>query len=177
MVLGSVLAGNYIFWWIAQIVAIVILVAIVLRWRPGFLGGRTIKTAMTGALDAREATIRHQLEAAERSRQEAARIQQESQQSIVQAREEAEQIVTRAQTTSSAIQEEMHQRAQQEYERIVGQAKDEIGYERRQAEIALRKRAADIVIDAAGQVVSQNLNADADRRIIDESLTTLADGR
>jgi F0F1-type ATP synthase membrane subunit b/b' len=64
----------------------------------------------------------------------------------------------------------MEQRAHQEYDRIVSQAKSAIDYEREQAEQALRRRASDIVVDAARQVVEETLDAQADRRIVDDAL-------
>jgi F-type H+-transporting ATPase subunit b len=169
----AVLAQNYFLWWGAQIVAVAILVWLFLRWRPGFLGKRTIREAMTSTLDARAAQIRAQLEAAEQSRREAERIRAESQQEIERARLEANQIVERASTTSAAIREDIVKRAQEEYERIVAQARDEIAYERRQAELALQQRAADIVVDAAGQIVREHLEPSTDRRLIDNSLSNL----
>lgn len=167
------LASNFWVWWLAQIVAIVILAILFLRWRPGFLGKRTVREALSAALAARENGIREQLQAAERSRQEAAAIREQANREIEQARQQANEIVTRASQTSEAIQRDMEERARTEYERIVGQAKSEIEYEREQAELALRRRAADIVVDAAGQVVRQNLDPTADHRIIGESLDEL----
>lgn len=132
---------------------------------------------MGTALDARAAQIQAQLDAAERSREEAARIQAQAQRDIEQARAEAGTIVERAQATATSIQHDMESRARAEYERIVGQAKDEIDYERRQAELALRRRAADIVIDAARQVVNEHLTPEADRRIISDSLVEVRERR
>jgi F-type H+-transporting ATPase subunit b len=171
--LASTLSGSYGLWFAAQVVAIVIIVVLVLRWRPGFLGKRTIGETLNQSLDARAARIQDQLEAAQRSREEAARIHEESQREIAQARQQAEEIVTRATSTSEAIQHEIEERAKEEYNRIVGQARNQINYERQQAEVALRRRAADIVVDAAGQVVERYLEPQSDRRIIDDSLTNL----
>jgi F-type H+-transporting ATPase subunit b len=171
--LATTLASNIVIWWIAQLVAIAILVALFLRWRPGFLKGRTIGETVGALLDAREAQIQEQLEAAQRSREEAARIQQQSEQEIAQAREEGKTIVERAATTSQAIQQEIEKRAREEYDRIIGQARQQIDYEREQAEVALRRRAADIVVDAAGEVVRRNLDSVTDQRLIDDTLSHL----
>ncbi len=167
------LSHNYLFWWLAQVLAVALLIFLFLRWRPGFLAGRTVKEALASALQKREDTIQSQLEAAERSRQEAAVIREKSARDVEEARLQAQHIVSRAEQTSQAIQRDMQERAQQEYDRIVGQAKVEIEYERDQAELALRRRAADIVVDAAGQVIRQDLDPGTDRRIIDQSLDNL----
>ncbi|MGH2443168.1 MAG: F0F1 ATP synthase subunit B [Chloroflexota bacterium] len=177
LIVGATLSGSYYPWWAAQIVAIIILVWAFLRWRPGFLKGKTVSGTVGDSLDARQKQIRVQLEAAERSREEAAKIQEEARQEIDRAKGEADQIVARAQHAGEAIQQELIDRAGQEAKRIVNQASEEIEYERRQAELALRRRAADIVIDAAGQIVQQNLSSDTDRRIIDESLNQMRNGQ
>lgn len=175
MILGAVLANNFYIWWAAQVAAILILVILFLRWRPGFLGKRTIGEVLGSALDTREEQIQYQLEAAQRSREEAARINEESQQEIAQARQDGQDIVSRAALTSRAIQEELERRAQEEYERIVGQARVQIDYERERAEMALRRRAADIVVDAAREIVQTNLEPQIDQRIIDSSLANLTE--
>lgn len=171
------LANNYIIWWIAQLVAIAILVYLFLRWRPGFMGGKTIGETMGGALDTREGQIRSQLDAAQQSRDEAERIHSESQREITEAREQSEQIVARASETGQAIQQEIQDRAREEYTRIVGQAATQIEYERERAEQALRRSAADIVVDAAGQVIEKHLEAQTDRRLIMESLQDMREFR
>lgn len=174
---ANTLSGNLIFWWIAQVLAIAIIVLLILRWRPGFLGKRTIGETFNSALDAREENIRDQLEAAQRSREEAERIQQAAQQDIERARAEGREIVERARSTSEAIQEDMQRRAREEADRVVAQASAQINYERERAEQALQRRAADIVVDAARIVIQRNLDETSDRRIIDTSLSDLKELR
>jgi F-type H+-transporting ATPase subunit b len=173
----ATLSGNLILWWVAQILAIAILVALFLRWRPGFLGKRTVGEMMSSALNAREEQIRDQLAAAERSREEAERIQRAAAEDIERARAEARDIVERAHSTSEAIQHDLERRAQEEANRVVAQASAQINYEREQAEQALQRRAADIVVDAARTVIQRNLDESSDRRIIDTSLSDLKELR
>jgi F-type H+-transporting ATPase subunit b len=173
----AALADSYLLWWIAQVIAVAILVLLFLRWRPNFLKRRTLGETLGAALDARAARIQEQLEAAERSRREAARIREQAQADIVEAREEEREILARAEKTCKAIQDEMAVRAREEYERIVAQARNEIDYERRQAELALQKNASAIVINAAAEVVRNALSPESDRRIIGESLSELKDVR
>jgi len=169
-VLGATLSGTYLAWLIADVIAIAILVWAFLRWRPGFLRGSSIREAANRMLEVREQQIRTQLEEAQRSREEAARMREQSASQIEQARREAEAIVERARHTSAAIGEDLERRAREEYDRIVGQARSEIEYERERAELALRRRAADIVVDAAREVVQRNLDPQTDDRLIVESL-------
>ena len=81
-----------------------------------------------------------------------------------------------ASETSQAIQKDIEARAREEYDRVVGQARNEIDAERRQAELALRRRAADIVVDAARQIVEKNLDAESDQCLIRESVAQLGNG-
>jgi len=171
------LSGSYPVWWIAQIVALALVVFLILRWRPKFLKGTTIGGSLGKTLDARETEIRVQLEAAQRSRDEAAKIREQSAADVERARREAADIVSRATQTSQAIQQEIEVRAHDEYQRIVGQARNEIEYERQQAESKLRRQAADVVIDAARQVIDRHLQETTDRRLIEDSLASMKDGR
>jgi F-type H+-transporting ATPase subunit b len=175
MVVAATLSSNLFFWWLAQIIAVAILVILFLRWRPGFLGGRTIKDSMNGALDARSDAIREQLEAAQRSREEAARLHAEAQRDVENARTEAAEIVERASHTSAAIGADLERRAREEYDRVVGQARSQIEFERERALSALRRRAADIVIDSAREVVERTMEPRSDRRVIQDSLSNLKD--
>jgi F-type H+-transporting ATPase subunit b len=176
-VVGAALADSYLIWWGAQVVALAIIVWLILRWRPKFLRGRTIGQTLNDTLQVREDQIRAQLQAADESRKEAARIREEAAKDIAQARAEADDIINRARVAAEAIQREMQEGARAEYARIVGQARDEIDYERRQAEAALRRRAADIVVDAAAQVVQRYLEPSTDLRLIEESLSDLTELR
>ncbi|MGH2449427.1 MAG: F0F1 ATP synthase subunit B [Chloroflexota bacterium] len=170
-----VLANSVYLWWLAQVLAIAILVYFFLRWKPKFTGGRTINQLVGSMLDARQSQIEAQLESAEKSRQEAARTREASQQEVEQARVEAETIATRAVSTAEAIGQEIEQRAQEEYQRIIAQARVEIDLERERAELALRRRAADLVVDAAGKVVENHLDPSTDVTIIDRSLVQMKD--
>ena len=171
------LADNLLWWWIAQVIAVAILVILFLRWRPGFLSRRTIGETLGGILDARAEVIRTQLEAAERSREEAERLHAEAQKDVERARVEAREIIERATHTSEAIGADLERRAREEYERIVGQARLQIDFERERAISALRRRAGDVIIDAAREVVERTLEPDTDRRVIEDSLSDLKELR
>jgi F-type H+-transporting ATPase subunit b len=171
------LEANIIVWWLAQILAVAILVFLFLRWRPGFLNRRTIGQTLNQTLDARSDAIRDQLEAAQRSREEAQRLHAEAQQDVERARSEAREIVERASHTSEAIGSDLERRAREEYERIVGQARSQIEFERERAVSQLRRNAADVVIDAAREVVQRTLEPESDRRVIEDSLSNLKEIR
>jgi F-type H+-transporting ATPase subunit b len=177
MFIASVLASSYPVWWLAQLIAIAILVFLFLRWRPGFLSGKTIGETLGALLQTRKEQIEEQLAAAERSRQEAERLREQTQADLIKAREEADRIVSGAEQTSEAIRNEIVQRASEEAARVSSQASAEIEQEKSRAILALQRRAADIVVDAAGQVISRNLDQDTDRSLIDRSLREMRETR
>jgi F-type H+-transporting ATPase subunit b len=177
VVAAAVLANNYWVWWIAQLIAVAILVALFLRWKPGFLGGRTIGQTVGAALDARKAQIEEQLAVAERNREEAERLREQVRLDVEHAREEAERISSSSTTTAEAIRREIEQRAVDERQRILAQGRADIQQEEAQALQALQRRAADIVIDAAGEIVSRHMDENSDQRLIHGSLQKLGDGR
>ncbi|HZU13223.1 MAG TPA: F0F1 ATP synthase subunit B [Chloroflexota bacterium] len=167
------LANNFVLWWIAQVAAIAILVYFFLFHHFGFLNGGTIWGLLQKSLQSRRDGIQHQLEAAQRSREEAQRLHEEALQDVEEARHEAASIVERAGQTSQAIQADLEARAREEYNRILDQARSQIQYEQERAVMALQRRAADIVVDAAREVVERNLEPQTDRAIIDTSLDQL----
>jgi F-type H+-transporting ATPase subunit b len=177
VIAASVLANDYVFWWIAQLIAVAILVFLFLRWRPGFLGGQTIGQTLGAALDARKAQIDDQLAVAERNRQEAERLHEQVRKDVEQAHVEAEQIVAGSSKTADAIRQEIEQRASEERQRILAQGRADIQQEESQAMQALQRRAADIVIDAAGEIVSRHMDERSDRQLIDSSLRRFGDGQ
>jgi F-type H+-transporting ATPase subunit b len=167
---ASTLSSSYIVWWIAQLVAVAILVILFLRWRPGFTGGRTVGELLGSSLDARRDSIDEQLRIAERNREEAERLRAQVREDVENAHHEAERIVGGSTHTADAIRQEIEQRAVEERERILSQGRAEIQQEEAQAMQALQRRAADIVIDAAGQIVSGHMDESSDQRLISSSL-------
>jgi F-type H+-transporting ATPase subunit b len=173
VIAASTLSSSYLWWWGAQLVSVAFLIYLFLRWRPGFLGGRTIGETLGAALDARKAQIDEQLKVAERNREEAERLRAQVLQDVETAREEAQKIVAGSSRTAEAIRQEIEQRAAEERQRILAQGRADIRQEEAQAMQALQRRAADIVIDAAGQIVSSHMDEASDQQLISSSLHSM----
>jgi F-type H+-transporting ATPase subunit b len=177
VIAAGTLSGSYVLWWVAQLISVAILVFLFLRWRPAFMGGRTIGEVLGAALDARRDSIDEQLRVAERNREEAERLRAQVRQDVENAHHEAENIVSGSSRTADAIRKEIEQRAVEERDRILSQGRAEIQQEEAQAMQALQRRAADIVVDAAGQIVSRHLDESSDQRLISSSLRDIGDDR
>lgn len=124
-----------------------------------------------GMLDRRSERIREGLDAAERSKQQAASAEQEVAQQIDEARRQGQALISQAQDVSSRIQDEARNQARQEGETLLERARNEIQLERDQAISELRKEFAGLTISAAEKVISQSLDRQAHSRLIEEVLT------
>jgi len=135
--------------------------------------GRKIWNVLTTLLDNRATAIRAELDEAARLRQEAeallaeARLQRETalrdaEAMLTQAREEASRVAEAARTAASA--------AGTRRERL---AIDRIAAAEKAAVSDVRLAAADIAARAAEVVIKREFNADADSRLIDQSIQGL----
>jgi F-type H+-transporting ATPase subunit b len=121
-------------------------------------------------LDRRAQRVREGLEAAEQSKEHAARAEQEVAQQLEEARRQSQTLVAQAQETANRIQEEARGQARREGEVLLERARNEIQLERDQAIAELRREFAELTVSAAEKVISQSLDRQAHRRLIDEVL-------
>ncbi len=127
-----------------------------------------------GALEAREKRIQQALEGAAREREEAGRLLEEQRQLLDTSREQAQQILADGRKAAERLRWELLEEARSQKDQIVGRAKDEIERERDQALEALHREAVDLSIAAAGRVLERNLDAEDNRRLVEEYLERLA---
>jgi F-type H+-transporting ATPase subunit b len=123
-----------------------------------------------GMLDRRSQRIKEGLEAAERSKEQAAQAEQDVSAQLEEARRQSQALVGQAQETASRIQDEARTQARREAEALLERARNEIQLERDQAIAELRKEFADLTVSAAGKVIGQSLDKQAHQRLIQEVL-------
>lgn len=165
---------NNLLLWISDIIGFSLLVAFFVWFAPRrILRGRSIGSLMRGAIDARAVAIETQLRLAEESRVVAQKAHEEAEAEIAHAHEEAAQIVERATGMRQSLQQELVQAAEEEKQRIISQARDEIEAERNRAILDLRSRAADVAVDAAGEILRRSMDTRVDHEII---MRALAEG-
>lgn len=128
---------------------------------------------MIGALDEREKTIEESINRAEAALVEARKMQADNEA----ARREAER---QAQTILRTAGEEADRRRAVEIERTKAdlakmqeQARAEIEREKGQALTALRAEVADLAIGAAEKILSENLDDDRQRRLVDRFISEM----
>lgn len=158
--MGSILASlglNGTFW--IEILNFVILFVFlrIFAWPP-----------LVRAMEQRRKSVQEQLHAAQTEREEALRLREQQTRELAEAKTEAQVILDRAQRAAAEESRRLLEEARAAAERLQKQAQEEIGRERDAAVAALRGEMADLVVEAAGRLLRQRVDGDADRRLADE---------
>ncbi len=143
---------------IAQIVGILVLLFILKQ----LLYGPLLKV-----IDERSERIRESLEAAERTKEEAATNQEQMQEDMQKAREEGQQMIAQARDVAARFRDEEMAKAREEIAAERSKAEADIQRERDAAIEDLRREFAGLAISAAEQVVERSLSESDHRDIID----------
>ncbi len=146
---------------IAQIVGILVLLFILKK----LLYGPLLKV-----IDERSERIKESLEAAERTKEEAAANQEQMQEDLQKAREEGQQMIAQARDVAARFRDEEMAKAREEIAAERSKAEADIQRERDAAIEDLRREFAGLAISAAEQVVERSLSETDHRDIIDKVL-------
>ena len=121
-------------------------------------------------IEKRRTIVRENLEASERSRDEAQQLLDEYKQQLAQARREAGEIVERARRTGAELERQMREEATAQRERDVAAAKAAIAAETRQSIEQIKNQVADLTLEATEKVVGKALSEAEGRRLVEEAL-------
>ena len=125
----------------------------------------------------REKTIQRQLAEAEKANQDAQAALEEHRQLLAGAKEEAQSLVNEAKVTAQKERELLLEKAKQEQREMLERAKREIKSEQDRAVQQLRREAVDLSLRAASRLIEQNLDDNANRKIVEEYLGSLGNGK
>jgi F-type H+-transporting ATPase subunit b len=126
---------------------------------------------LAALVEKRRTLVRENLEAAERSRDEAQTLLDEYKQQLAAARREAGEIVERARVTGSELERQMREEATAQRERDVQAAKQAIEAETRQSIEQIKNQVADLTMIATEKVVGRALSEAEGRRLVEEALS------
>ena len=129
--------------------------------------------AITEALDKRQRAIEESIETAERARTDAAALLEEYRQRLREARAQADEIVARARKAGEVHERETLEEAKVRREELLEQTRRDIETETRRAIQEIRAEVADLTILATEKVTRKALNADDQRRLVEEALGEL----
>ena len=129
--------------------------------------------AIFAAVEAREKALEDAIASAKRDREEAARLLEEHRRQIDAARADAQRLIAEGAKAGEKIRTEMIEEARHQQQDILDRARKEIGAERDRAIAELRREAVELAIKGASKVIEQNLDDQANRKIVEEFLADL----
>ena len=129
--------------------------------------------AVKKAMDARTERIRTSLDDAERAKTDAEAVRADYQRQLADARGEATRIIEEARQQADAVRRDLTSRAEQEAQELRQRNAEQLEAERARVLGELRGQVAVLAVDAAERVVRANLDAEANRRLVEEYITSL----
>ena len=150
-----------IFWTVVTFVLMLVLLKR-FAWRP-----------LLGALTEREEAIGRSIDDARSDREEAQKALQEHKELVVAAHRERAAALAEGQRDAERVKGEILEEARKQREQLLEQTEAQVQAGMRQARAELRGVAADLAIQAAGKLLSRNLDDAANRRLVEEHLADL----
>jgi F-type H+-transporting ATPase subunit b len=132
---------------------------------------------MRRMFDERSERIRKSMEQAESIKEQMSKTQEQVREQMEGARREGQTILARAAQMGDQLKEEARQEAKQEAEAIVIRARAEIERERDEAIAQLRNQFVDLAIAAAEKVVTETIDREKHRQMIEEVLEQAQGGK
>ncbi len=155
---GSLIDVNPgLIFWTAITFILLLLILKKLAWKP-----------ILSALSQREDAIKDSLEKAEKAKEEAQKILQENQASIVKAEEESKKIIEQSRAYADKLKEQMLKDSKEQARKIIEDASSEIDRKKEETFNELKTKVAEIAIQAAEKILSENLNKDSNKKLVNK---------
>jgi F-type H+-transporting ATPase subunit b len=151
-----------LFFWTVVVFGLVLLILWRYAWGPIYR-----------ALEQREQTIDASIKRAERALDEARQVAADNEKARREAEVEAQRILRQARDSAEQLRSEQAARTQEEVQNMLRQARAEIEQEKLGALHALRSEVAGLAIEAAEKVIGASLDAEMNRRLVDDFIKEL----
>ena len=125
------------------------------------------------ALEKRQRLIEDSIDSANATKAEAEGVLAEYRERLKEARSQADDIVTRARRTGEQAEKDAAAAGQAKREELLEQARKDIAAEEQRATSELRAQVADLTVLATEKVTRKSLDADDQRRLVEEALSEL----
>jgi F-type H+-transporting ATPase subunit b len=135
-----------------------------------FFLSRKVFPLIQEALDKRAKMIAESIESAERSKKESEEMIAEYRARLKEAREQADDIVARARKSADQSKAQAAEEGKEKREELVAAARRDIEAETRRSLERIRKEVADLTVLTTEKVVRKSLDADDQKRLVDEAL-------
>ena len=149
-----------LFFWQTLLFIVLIVFLKKYAWRP-----------ILTAVEEREKGIKKSLESAEKARAEMENLNAENERVLLEAKQEREILLKEARETKNTIINEAKEKANEEAERIMSSAKEQIANEKMKAITELKNTVASLSIDIAEKVLKSELkDKNSQEKFIETSL-------
>jgi len=128
---------------------------------------------MLTALQARESTIQSSLDQARKDREQAERLLAEQRELLAEAHRQRSEALEQGRRDAERVKTEILAAANEQRDQLLRQTEEQVQVGLRQARGEMRAIAADLAIAAAEKLISQRLDGDAHRRLVEEYLADL----
>ncbi|TVQ79767.1 MAG: ATP synthase F0 subunit B [Phycisphaeraceae bacterium] len=135
-----------------------------------FILAKTAWPKITGALDARDDKIRSEIKAAEEARQRADDALKEYQKSLAEARAEAARLIEETKAEQSRLAADLRVKAEAEVTQMREAALRGLEAAKNAAIVEIYSEAAMLSSQIAAKILQREVNADDQRRIVEESV-------
>lgn len=138
-----------------------------------FLLGKFAWKPITSALSERETTIHESLAQAEKALAEAKQLQADNTKARRDAEAQAQSIIRESREEAERVRTEEVEKTRSQIKQLQDQAQAEIAREKDSALNSLRQEVADLAIRSAEKILRENLDADRQKKIVDNFLGDL----
>jgi F-type H+-transporting ATPase subunit b len=128
---------------------------------------------ITKAVEDRERALQDAIDAAQRDREQAAKLLTEQRTQIEAARDEAQRIIVEGRSTGEQLRAKMLEETRTEQQDLLERARREIGAERDRAIAELRRETVDLAIAGASKVIEKNMDDASNRKIVESFLASI----
>lgn len=129
-----------------------------------------------GYAAAREERIQKSLDEAKQAREDAAALLEQQRRELAEAKEEAQRVIAEGKQDAEKVRAELLERAREEQQELVAGARADIQRERERAVETVRREAVDLALAAASKLVSERLDSERDRKLVEDFLSEAGNG-
>lgn len=160
---GSLVDVNpgLIFWTVVTFI-ILLFVLKKVAWKP-----------ILAALDQRESAIRESLEKAEKAQEEARKILEQNEANLAKAEEESKKIIDQSRAYAEKLKEQMLHDSKIQAKKIIEDASAEIDRKKEAAFSELKNQVAEIAVNAAEKILRENLDAESNKKIVNQYISEI----
>ena len=128
---------------------------------------------IAGGLEERHRKIQESIDEARRSRDEARALLDDQNQTFEAARREAQELIEKSRATAESLKKEILVEAKEQQSAMLADARREMQMERQQLREDLRREAVEISLSAAERLIRARLDADENRRLVEQYVSEL----